>query len=555
MRRVNGVVPFILVFVAAIQPFIFSCSAAYLKSANNTRTLEFLKDIEDVANIANAGVMKEEEKLEERANFTEKVAELKEEVADRIRDEAKEEKVDSASLDAVAESSMPTKDFFLGAPNGVGSWKRPVDYMIDGAPKNIAWQKLSDRTKLGAISYPTPVEGVLVTIYNPRPDRLWTVWDYGRIAQAINEVGVDSRVPLDKSTRCFCKLVAQPTMKNHPRCVCTHPSIKQHEKVKTPLPKKTLKKEIKAASEEDLKAHIARSKQRASEARVKKAASAERGLNLLQHRLKQHREDVYEHRQNRLQNELSSLNSHGSKFILQDIDESRKFYQSTKTGIAHPPPKALLVRDIQGAEAETRTLLAALSMQRSEVLARIREYARLNSMAEVDLRAAGDSAQFLAHIVHKKAKALAKKFMRETPVNISKALPEVLGSIDEETRPVVMAWLAQKQKESWEEQVNKTRGRLDHLERMLNAKEEEFERNKATEQFSQVSVQLEQNGYKEGTAGIESHLYIVSGLNQASRIDGRILQGDNAINNSVSASRLQQQRRQLLVKRGGGCLC
>ena len=40
---------------------------------------------------------------------------------------------------------------------------------------------------------------------------------------------------------------------------------------------------------------------------------------------------------------------------------------------------------------------------------------------------------------------------------------------------------------------------------------------KAMEQFSHASVQLEQIGdYKEGFPGIESNLYVVSGINQMS---------------------------------------
>ena len=216
---------------------------------------------------------------------------------------------------AAAEMALPTPEITKEAQK---SWIKPVDYMIDPHPKKIKWKPLTDRSKLYATSYPTPVEGVLVTLYNPRPDRLFTVWDYSRIASAINEVAVHSSVPMDKETRCFCYLVAQATLKNHPKCVCTHPAFPLKEEQKTPTPLPSFKKVIKAANEEDVKAHIAKSKKMASEARVKKEAAKERRIELIHERLEQHREKVHETRAKRLSGELNALENYGSKFMVQN---------------------------------------------------------------------------------------------------------------------------------------------------------------------------------------------------------------------------------------------
>jgi hypothetical protein len=433
-------------------------------------TDNFLKEIEEVDEEANEGVRAEQEKLQERQEALDEIQEIKDNTTALAKEEIQEDRIHDKELEAAAEMALPTPEITKEAQK---SWIKPVDYMIDPHPKKIKWKPLTDRSKLYATSYPTPVEGVLVTLYNPRPDRLFTVWDYSRIASAINEVAVHSSVPMDKETRCFCYLVAQATLKNHPKCVCTHPAFPLKKEQKTPTPLPSFKKVIKAANEEDVKAHIAKSKKMASEARVKKEAAKERRIELIHERLEQHREKVHETRAKRLSGELNALENYGSKFMVQKLKESRKS-QGENGGPFRPVPKPVVVHKIQETEADVRTLMGALAMQRTEVVARIKEYARLNRMATNDLEAAGNSAHFLGNVMSAKYEALVGKYMAETPLNYTKNLPKILEHADEETRPTIIAWLLQKQNESWARQVNETEARLTRLHERMGLKEEEY---------------------------------------------------------------------------------
>ena len=73
-----------------------------------------------------------------------------------------------------------------------------------------------------------------------------------------------------------------------------------------------------------------------------------------------------------------------------------------------------------------------------------------------------------------KYEALVGKYMAETPLNYTKNLPKILEHADEETRPTIIAWLLQKQNESWARQVNETEARLTRLHERMGLKEEEF---------------------------------------------------------------------------------
>ena len=212
----------------------------------------------------------------------------------------------------------------------IKSWKTPIDYMIDPNPKKWNGNKypivmIYDR------SYKTPVEGVLVTIYNPKPDRFFTVWDYNRVARAIHAIGVTDNIPLDKETRCFCKLVAMPNMHNHPACICTHPTMKLPQRK---LPggsnggKSALHKLILAASEEETKRHKEQSTKRVAESKIKQM-EIDRRIYLLNKRLTQHQDGAEGKRELRLKDELSALDNYGTTFTLQDIRSKRSKFNNT----------------------------------------------------------------------------------------------------------------------------------------------------------------------------------------------------------------------------------
>ena len=502
-----------------------------------SEALKFLKEIDKIDEEANAGVKAEEKKLAKEVDVEMKIEKLKSETKTEKLREIKQNKMDAKAMNALVTRAMGPK-FLLPARQIIKSWKQPIDYLIDPSPKKVRWKKLSDRTKLYDRSYKTPVEGVLVTIYNPQPDRFFTVWDYSRIANAIHTIGVEDNIPMDKETRCFCKLVALPTVTNHPACVCTHPSLKVHQPtlaVKTDSTGSStgsFKKAIVKATKEEKERHIEQSKKRVAEAKRKKSVEIDRRLYLLNKRLQQHRDGAEGKRELRLKDEMAALDNYGASFTLQDIRAKRAKFNATESTVQRPVAKNTQIVNIQREESDTRLMISALTMQRHEIIARIKEYSRINRMARDDLKKANESGVLFAEVVHKNALHKLNSFMREmnpfnfsttmkyvedtetvTPYNFSQnlsstleerykreksvKLPRLLEQMDGDTREVLMLWLVRKSKESFAEQENKTNARLDHDQFELDSREEEWRKANETRQDIVDKLEMSDEEYQK----------------------------------------------------------
>ena len=504
---------------------------------------DFLNQIEEIDEEAQEGVHAEEDKLEKEAKVEMQIEKLKADTkAEKVR-EAKQERMDDKAMQTLVTRALGMKQMFPSvAKQVIKSWKTPIDYMIDPNPKKMEWKQISDRNKLYDRSYKTPVEGVLVTIYNPKPDRFFTVWDYNRVARAIHAIGVTDNIPLDKETRCFCKLVAMPNMHNHPACICTHPTMKLPQRK---LPngggggKSALHKLILAASEEETKRHKEQSTKRVAESKNKKQMEIDRRIYLLNKRLTQHQDGVEGKRELRLKDELNALDNYGTTFTLQDIRSKRlKFNNTDGNTVATPKPKGAQVKSIQNVESDTRLMISSLTMQRYEIISRIKEYSRLNRMAHDDLKAANETSALFATVVHKNALKKLNHFMKEmNPFNFSttmkymeetktlipyngssqklshnleekykkakaEQLPKLLEEMDTETREVLMYWLVRKSKDSFAEQENKTNARLDHDQFELDQREEEWR--KANETRADILRNMEMND--EEYRKLEAHV-------------------------------------------------
>ena len=71
-------------------------------------------------------------------------------------------------------------------------------------------------------------------------------------------------------------------------------------------------------------------------------------------------------------------------------------------------------------ESDTRLMISSLTMQRYEIISRIKEYSRLNRMAHDDLKAANETSALFATVVHKNALKKLNHFMKEmNPFNFS----------------------------------------------------------------------------------------------------------------------------------------
>lgn len=103
----------------------------------------------------------------------------------------------------------------IGAPHGKASWKNPVDYLID--PKPMKAVGLEHVTLVPRVDRE---DGVEVHVYNPG----WPLnaQQLRMVAVAVHQVASDHpEIPMDKNTRCFCRVVAPL-----PRCACAHGTFK-----------------------------------------------------------------------------------------------------------------------------------------------------------------------------------------------------------------------------------------------------------------------------------------------------------------------------------------
>ena len=419
-------------------------------------------------------------------------------------------------MNALVTRALGTK-FMLPAREIIKSWKEPVDN--DPSPKKVKWKSLSDRT-----SYTIDPTRLRLKAFSLQFTTLsqidFTVWDYSRIANAIHTIGVEDNIPMDKETRCFCKLVALPTVVNHPACVCTHPSLKVNQPKSTagvPDSSGSFKKAIMKATKEEKERHVEQSKKRVAEAKRKKDVEIDRRLYLLNKRLQQHRDGAEGKRNLRLKDEMAALDNYGTSFTLQDIIANRAKVNATENRVQKPIAKNTQIMTIQREESDTRLLISSLTMQRHEIIARIKEYSRINRMARDDLTKANETGTLFAEVVHKNALRKLNNFMREmnpfnfsttmkyvedtetmTPYNFSQnisstleerykrekavKLPRLLEEMDGQTREVLMLWLVQKSKESFAEQENKTNARLDRDQFELDHREEEWRKANETRQ-------------------------------------------------------------------------
>ena len=99
----------------------------------------------------------------------------------------------------------------IGAPHGKTSWLEPVDYLID--PKPMVARDL-DHIQL--VPRMSREDGVEIHVWNPG----WPLnsQQLRMVAVAVHQVASDHpEIPMDKNTRCFCRVIAPL-----PRCACAH---------------------------------------------------------------------------------------------------------------------------------------------------------------------------------------------------------------------------------------------------------------------------------------------------------------------------------------------
>ena len=98
----------------------------------------------------------------------------------------------------------------------------------------------------------------------------------------------------------------------------------------------------------------------------------DRRLYLLNKRLQQHRDGAEGKRNLRLKDEMAALDNYGTSFTLQDIIAKRGKFNATEHSVQKPIAKNTQIMNIQREESDTRLLISALTMQRHEIIARIR---------------------------------------------------------------------------------------------------------------------------------------------------------------------------------------
>ena len=206
-----------------------------------------------------------------------------------------------------------------GAPHNLGTWKRSVDYMIDGHPKradhrggNIIDNSMEDAVPSTFKGMETMWNGVRVVL--DRPSHVVRPQDLTRIGVAVNTALARNTYVADKKTTCFCKMLVQI------RCACTNPEKAAMDRLREEKEKK-MKRLVRIESGNgdtaqqriDVAEMRARSEQR-EKSRVRHAVHVQGVYSkesnrtmLLAKRLEQHREGAAGKREARLASEMATL--------------------------------------------------------------------------------------------------------------------------------------------------------------------------------------------------------------------------------------------------------
>lgn len=138
---------------------------------------------------------------------------------------------DPSLMKAAIDADVSVRHNRTGAPNGIESWKTPVDYLIDGHPKAPASTggKIIDDTRKDW--FPVDNKGMKtmwggVRVILDRPVHVVSELDLRRIGVAVNEAAARNNFILDQTTACFCRMITKV------RCACTSGAAEAARKFK-----------------------------------------------------------------------------------------------------------------------------------------------------------------------------------------------------------------------------------------------------------------------------------------------------------------------------------
>lgn len=332
-------------------------------------------------------------------------------------------------------------------PSRLPSLKSPVDYLIDPTPKPAAGLSVEDDGNPSS-QHDKYTGGVLVTLFNTNKPTL-RARDLREIGMAVHEAGAKDRIPLNEHTHCYCRVGAPKTI-----CICKY--LLQPEDLKA-LSSLWRSADLAKLAEMDMKRQSAKNLARRQEEMMKRRAAAKQNTALVLARQKERRDATEDLRSRRTVAELADMEKFGAKYMAAQLARLQARAAAARRGGGEQvlTPRELLVQQLKDISSKIRDTTSAVVAINDETVARVEEYERVNHDIEVDTHSADQDTAYLATKVRERAlKALDA--LRSGTANQT----EVLEQMDVSTRPVVIKWLAHRQKMSLDEQAQKAKDKI-----------------------------------------------------------------------------------------------
>ncbi len=379
---------------------------------------------------------------------------------------------------------------------------RPVEYLVDPSESLSEEERDGQRPPVTStierkdlVSHERHKDqGVLVTLFKDTNSTL-THKELLLVSEAVDKAGASEHVPLNEHTHCVCRVFAT---KEQATCFCKY-QLQPYEKNETEVGSAKLDSVVDSMIRTGSKKAASNIlKQYAERRRV----AAENTI-IVRQRLKQRIDAAQDMRSARVADEFANIHVRGAEYLKNLVAPQRNSPKKEldSNGLTEvDKKKALHIKtadDLRSTIAKLRDITAAIRVTRDETIARVAEYSQIDHRIEADLASAKDESSKLASAVHERALKALAKVKKEDKSNIS----GILGSMENETRPLLLRWLKMKQSKTIEEQSEKERLRI---AKEKKANEEQKKRLDSAPTLEEVLKQNEQ--YKRLHAILEKRL-------------------------------------------------
>jgi hypothetical protein len=380
---------------------------------------------------------------------------------------------------------------------------RPVEYLIDPSESLPEEERGAQRPPIpnGVIGENDLVsherhkdQGVLVTLFKDTNGTM-THKELLLVSEAVDKAGASEHIPLNEHTHCVCRFFFA---KEQATCFCKY-QVQPYEKNTTDAASAQLDNVVDSMIRTGSKKAASDIMQQYEERR---RVAAENTI-LVRQRLKQRIDAAQNMRSASVAAEFANIHGRDAEYLQNLVAPQRNSpkQELDSDGQSEADREHELhlktVNDLRSTTAKLRDVTAAIRLTRDETIARVVEYSQIDNRIASDLASAQDDSSKLALAVHERAVEALAKVKEEGSKNVS----GVLGSMEQETRPLLLRWLKMQQKKTMEEQSEKERHRIAN-EKTTNEEEKKRLDNATT--LEEVLKQNEQ--YKRLQAMLESRL-------------------------------------------------